>query len=72
MNEDLIRRIDDLEARGQLVLEDLQFQLGGDLSGLVTENVLLVDYRTRLDGNQVTLCRLNRQHPLVKELTNWA
>ena len=72
MNEDLIRRIDDLEARGQLVLEDLQFQLGGDLSGLVTENVLLVDYRTRLDGNQVTLCRLNRHHPLVKELTKWA
>jgi hypothetical protein len=38
--------------------------------------VLLVDYRTRLDGatgefKPLTLCRLNRHHPLVQQLTGW-
>jgi hypothetical protein len=31
--------------------------------------VLLVDYRTRADGTDVTLCRLNRRHPDVVRLT---
>ena len=43
----------------------------GDLSHAIADGLLLVDHRTRADGGAVTLCRLNRHHPLVKELTSW-
>jgi hypothetical protein len=42
-----------------------------DVSAAVRAQVLLVDHRTRADGTQVTLCRLNRRHPDVVRLTGW-
>jgi hypothetical protein len=70
---DLIRLVDALEdsAESYLTLQDVQHAAGGDLASAVTDGLLLVDYRTRLDGSPVTLCRLNRHHPLVVELTAW-
>jgi len=69
---DLIRLVDSLEdsVDGYLTLDKVQSALG-DVSRAIEEALLLVDYRTRADGTPVTLCRLNRHHPLVKELTAW-
>jgi len=69
---DLIRLVDSLEdsADGYLTLDKVQSAFG-DVSRAIEEALLLVDYRTRADGSPVTLCRLNRHHPLVKELTAW-
>jgi hypothetical protein len=68
---DLIRLVDRLEdeAAGYVTLENVQ--AAGDVSSAIAEGLLLVDNRTRLDGSPVILCRLNRHHPLVIELTSW-
>ena len=73
MSLDIIRLIDQLEdqADSYLRLAEVEAAVGQDLSALVADAVLLVDRRRRLDGSAVTLCRLNRHHPLVRELTSW-
>ena len=74
MNDaDLIRLVDALEEQADhsLTLEDVQRAAGRELASAVADGVLLVDYRTRLDGTSVTQCRLNRHHPLVVQLTSW-
>jgi hypothetical protein len=70
---DLVRLIDTLEdfADGYLTLEQIEAAAGDNLSGPVARGLLVVDYRNRLDGSRVTLCRLNRHHPLVAQLTAW-
>jgi hypothetical protein len=69
---DLVRLVDALEdsVEGYLTLDKVQSAFG-DVSRGIEEGLLLVDYRMRADGSPVTLCRLNRHHPLVKELTAW-
>jgi hypothetical protein len=72
--DELIRLIDGLEERaeGYVTLDDVQQAAGGaDLKWAIDEAILLVDYRSRLDGSAVTLCRLNRRHPKVARLTAW-
>ena len=74
MNDaDLVRLVDGLEdaADGYLTLAEIEAAAGEDLTPAVAAELLLVDHRTRLDGSAVTLCRLNRHHPLVMELTGW-
>jgi len=70
---DLVRLVDRLEdeADGYITLEDVERAAPSDVSDAIANGLLLVDYRTRLDGTPVTLCRLNRRHPLVAELTKW-
>jgi hypothetical protein len=74
---DVIRLVDDLENRaaGYLRLAEVERALGGPASDAIASGVLLVDYRERIDDRgerePVTLCRLNRQHPLVRQLTAW-
>ena len=73
MNDtDLVRLVDSLEdsAEGYVTLDEIQ-SAAGDVSQAIADGLLLVDHRTRADGGAVTLCRLNRHHPLVKELTSW-
>jgi hypothetical protein len=73
----LLRRLDKLESTtdGYLALEDAQRAVGHELTELIAEQVLLVDFRQRLDASgslqPLTVCRLNRHHPRVKELTGW-
>ncbi len=74
MNDtELVRLVDELEekASGYITLEDVERAAGFTVSAEIESGLLLVDYRTRLDGTAVTLCRLNRHHPLVVELTGW-
>jgi hypothetical protein len=71
---EFIRAVDALEERadGYLTLSEVAEVANADLvDRALADYVLLVDYRTRLDGTPVTLCRLNRRHPLVAELTRW-
>ena len=70
---DLVRLVDRLEdeADGYITLEDVERAAASDVSDAIANGLLLVDYRTRLDGTPVTLCRLNRRHPLVAELAKW-
>jgi hypothetical protein len=70
---DLVKLVDALEDRADsyLTLADVESAAGGDVSSAVADGLLLVDYRTRLDGTPVTQCRLNRHHPLVVRLTSW-
>ena len=71
---DLVRLVDRLEeqAEGYVTLDEVQrATLGSDVSQAIADGVLLVDYRTRADGSPITLCRLNRRHPRVMELTRW-
>jgi hypothetical protein len=75
---DLIRLVDELEARAEsyLTLTEVETAGGEQVEAAIEASVLLVDHRTRLDVKSgqiesVTLCRLNRQHPLVKQLTAW-
>ena len=70
---DLVRLVDRLEERAEsyVTLDQVQHAARSDVSGAIAEGVLLVDYRTRADGGPVTLCRLNRRHPRVMELTKW-
>jgi hypothetical protein len=72
-DSDLIRLVDTLEdkAESYLTLEAVERAAGHDVSSAVASGLLLVDYRTRSDGTRVTLCRLNRRHPLVRQLTGW-
>lgn len=69
----LIRLIDGLEdkAESYLTLDEVEHAAGHKLAAVVSAGILLVDYRTRVDGTPVTVCRLNRHHPLVKRLTGW-
>jgi NTP pyrophosphatase (non-canonical NTP hydrolase) len=69
---DVIRGVDKLEdcARGYVTLDDVQAEVG-DVLAAIEAHVLLVDHRTRVDGTEVTLCRLNRRHPDVVRLTAW-
>jgi hypothetical protein len=70
---DLVRLIDGLEdaAAGYVTLADIEAAAGEALADPIARGLLLVDHRTREDGSHVTLCRLNRHHPLVRELTAW-
>jgi hypothetical protein len=70
---DLVRLVDQLEDKAAiyLTLEQVEAAAGNDVSAAIAEGLLLVDYRTRVDGAGMTLCRLNRRHPLVVELTRW-
>jgi hypothetical protein len=71
--EDLVRLVDTLEERADtyVTLDEVQTAASEDVRWAIADNLLLVDYRTRLDGTQVTLCRLNRRHPLVARLDGW-
>ncbi|HET6315378.1 MAG TPA: hypothetical protein VFG86_02890 [Chloroflexota bacterium] len=77
MNE-LVRIVDDLETRAAdyVTLAEVERALGRSAQAAIDEGLLLVDYRQRVDARSgslvpVTLCRLNRQHPLVRQLTAW-
>ena len=71
--EEFVRLVDTLEDRAEphVTLDQVQAAASEDVSWAIADHLLLVDYRTRLDGSQVTLCRLNRRHPLVVQLTGW-
>ncbi len=74
MNDDqLVRLMDTLEDRseGYLTLDEVVAATHSDLAQAIENHLVLVDYRTREDGTPVTLCRLNRRHPLVHEITGW-
>jgi len=74
VHDGLLQFVDALEdaAESYVTLDQVVAAAGGeDLSSAIANHLLLVDYRTRLDGTPVTLCRLNRRHPLVKRLTAW-
>lgn len=75
MNDaDLVRLVDALEdkAASYVTLDDVRAAAGEtDLDAAIASGLLLVDYRTRADGSQIVLCRLNRGHPLVKQLSHW-
>jgi len=70
---DLVHLIDALEDRadGYLTLDAIEAAAGQPLDEAIKENLLLVDHRTHLNGTHVTVCRLNRRHPLVARLTAW-
>jgi hypothetical protein len=74
VSEALIRLVDALEDRASsyVTLDEVRAAGGQGLDGAIAEHILLVDYRTREDGTPVTLCRLNRRHPVVAKLTSWA
>ena len=74
MNDaELVRLVDSLEdaAPGYVTLAQLEAAAASDLSPQIASGILLIDHRTREDGTKVTLCRLNRHHPLVAHLTGW-
>ena len=76
---DFVLLVDRLESRtsGYLTLDAVRATCGPlrDLvERAVADYVLLVDHRTHLDPNTreattVTVCRLNRHHPLVRRLS---
>jgi hypothetical protein len=70
---ELIRLVDRLEdqADSYLTLDQVEAAAGQSLDEPIKDHLLLVDYRTRSDGSPVTVCRLNRRHPLVAQLTRW-
>lgn len=74
---EFLRRVDDLEAASAtyLTLESLRVSglAAAYLNQAIAESMLLVDRRRRLDPETgamatITLCRLNRHHPLVREI----
>jgi hypothetical protein len=73
--EDFIRLVDRLEEQqqtdGYLSLDSVVSASGNPADAYIADAVLLIDYRRRADGSPVTLCRLNRRHPLVARLTGW-
>jgi hypothetical protein len=77
MSADLVRLVDDLEGRaaGYITLDDVERRAGRSVADEIAQGVLLIDYRAGVDRSGVrsplTLCRLNRQHPLVREVTAW-
>jgi hypothetical protein len=70
---DLVRLVDALEDKVEsyLTLDEVAEAAGSSVSEALARGLLLVDYRTREDGSSVTLCRLNRRHPIVAELNRW-
>jgi hypothetical protein len=74
----LLERLED-EAESYVTLEDVDRSIAVDAAALsasdvtqaIADGLLLVDDRRRLDGTAVTLCRLNRHHSLVAQLTSW-
>jgi hypothetical protein len=74
MTEALIRLVDGLEDRAEthVTLDEVLAAGATGVEAAIAEHVLLVDYRTRSDGTPVTLCRLNRRHPLVVQFTTWS
>jgi hypothetical protein len=71
---EFIRIVDALEERADPYLsldEVAEVATAALLERAIAEHVLLVDYRNRLEGAPITLCRLNRRHPLVAEITVW-
>ncbi len=74
MNEtELVRLVDTLEDRAEmyLTLNEVAAAAACDLTYAIDNHLLLVDFRTKEDGTPVTLCRLNRRHPLVQQVTGW-
>jgi len=77
VSADLVRLVDDLEGRaaGYITLDDVERAAGRALTDEIASGLLLVDYRQRVDRTgqtaPITLCRLNRSHPLVQQLTAW-
>ena len=72
--QEFIRTVDRLEEQqteGYLSLEAVVAAHGNPVDAYLADAILLVDYRQRADGSQVTVCRLNRRHPLVARLTAW-
>jgi hypothetical protein len=72
-DSELVLLVDALEDRAEtyLTLDEVAAVAQCDLGHAIDEHLLLVDFRTRDNGAPVTLCRLNRRHPLVRELTGW-
>jgi hypothetical protein len=71
---DLVRLVEELEDRAEsyVTLEAVERVAGGEVvSSAMASGLLLVDFRSRTDGSGITLCRLNRHHPLVRQLTGW-
>jgi hypothetical protein len=74
---EIARLVDRLEEEaaaagaGYLTLEAAERAAGRELAAEIADALLLVDRRQRPDGSPVTLCRLNRQHPLARELSRW-
>ena len=75
---DLVRIVDELETRAAdyVTLAEVETALGHSAQAAIAGGLLLVDNRQRVDLGSgalvsVTLCRLNRQHPLVRQLTAW-
>lgn len=75
----LVRLLDGLEAEttGYVTVDDLAARgvAAADIRQAVEEQLLLVDDRHRMNAARdaleaVTLCRLNRHHPLVRELAS--
>jgi hypothetical protein len=69
----LIRLVDGLEDRaaGYVTLDQVEAGGAQNVAEAIADGVLLIDHRTRADGTAVILCRLNRHHPAVIELTSW-
>ena len=77
----LVLVVDRLEASasGYVTLDDVQAALGplaAALDRALAEDLLLVDERLQLEGTgscarRVTLCRLNRHHPLVRAVVSF-
>lgn len=76
----LVHRLEQLEATAgssYVLLDTLEPTCdAATVQWAIADDLLLVDHRTRLDPESgellpVTLCRLNRRHPLVRELTAW-
>jgi hypothetical protein len=72
-DSDLVRLVDSLEEKAEsyVTLDEVTQAAAQDVAQAITAGLLLVDYRTRVDGTPITLCRLNRHHPLVVKLTSW-
>ena len=75
----LVRVVDGLEAASEGYLELDAVRDAADAASVqaaLADDLLLVDRRTRLaadtgEPTPVTVCRLNRRHPLVRELLSW-
>jgi len=75
---DLVHVVDDgdAHAEGYVTLFDVESAGGQGVEAAILACVLLIDHRSRFDQasgetQRVTLCRLNRRHPLVQQLTGW-
>jgi hypothetical protein len=74
LHAEFVRRVDKLEEAaeaGYVTLDEVERTIGREVTPEVAQALLLLDYRTRADGTSVTLCRLNRRHPLVQRLMAW-